>query len=139
VPEHADKSPHGDWGAIFSRLGISSDFAQKVRFRGPVGKIALVGVICLLGLGGIGIRSSNVTVELGCAALVTLVALCIVGGILWYSHIHPEQATLEGMEVIVLHQQKAWAAKGRIGPPPSGPIIPDPSPPPVEPPEGLDR
>jgi hypothetical protein len=31
---------------------------------------------------------------------------------LWYSHKHPKEATLEGMEVVVMEQQKAWAAKG---------------------------
>lgn len=64
------------------------------------------------------------------------------GAILWYSHVHPEQATLEGMEVIILHQQKTWAAKGWEGPPPpTGPVIPDPSGSPpvgIEPPEGIE-
>jgi hypothetical protein len=123
--------------ALLSQAGFSSDFIQKVRFKGPVGKLALIGVCSIVGLGAVGIRTGNPTVAGLCAVLATIVALFIALAILWYSDKHPDQATLEGMEVIVYQQQKAWAAKGWTGPPPSGPVIPDPSgtPPQLNPPE----
>jgi len=76
-----------------------------------VGKLALVGVLGVIAIGGVGVRSSSPFVEGLCAALATLIALSIAGAVLWYSHKHPQEATLEGMEVIVMQQQKAWAAK----------------------------
>jgi hypothetical protein len=140
VSDQSDKPPIGDVGGILSRFGISSDFAQKVRFRGPVGKLALVGVICLVGLSGVGIRSSSSTIEALCAVLATVVVLSLVGAILWYSHAHPDQATLEGMEVVLLYQQKAWATKG-LEAPKNAPVIPNPAgiAPQLNPPEDPDQ
>ena len=95
---------------LLNQIGLSSDFAQKVRFRGPVGKLALVAVLGVLGLAAVGVRSDSSTVQAICAILATLIALSVIGGILWYSDKHPEQATLEGMEVVMMQQQKMWAA-----------------------------
>ena len=128
MPEETDKT--GDIQSLLSKFGFSSDFVQKVRFRGPVGKIALVGVILLPSLGGIGIRSSNPWIQGLCAVLATVVGIFVIGGILWYSDKHPDQATLEGMEVVVMQHQKAWAeavAKGgKPLPPGSVSVIPNP-------------
>jgi hypothetical protein len=140
VPEEPTKSDKPSLEKLLSQFGVSSDFAQKVRFRGPVGKIALVGVICAMSLGAIGARSSNPFVEGLCASLAAVVVLATVGGILWYSDKHPNEATLEGMEVVVFRQQQAWAAKGSGGGP-AGPVIPNPdgAPPQINPPiEGED-
>jgi hypothetical protein len=141
VPDPPDKQPIADLGALLSRFGISSDFAQKVRFRGPVGKLALVGVFCLVCLGGVGMRSPDRFVEALCASLATLVVLGIAAGILWYSHVHPNEATLEGMEAVVYQQHKAWAASKEKGRFPELPDIPDPagSPPQLNPPEVEDQ
>lgn len=100
---------------LLSRAGLSSSLLQKVRFRGPVGKLALVGVSCFLVLGGVGVRSSDAFVQGLCVTLATIVVLGIGGAILWYSHEHPDQATLEGMEVIVMQQQKFWAEAAAKG------------------------
>jgi hypothetical protein len=125
---------------FLSHLGISSDFVQKVRFRGPVGKLALVCIICVLGVGGIGIRSSDATVQLLSISLAAAITLLVGAGILWYSAKYPDQATLEGMEVVVMQRQKAWAAKGMTGIP-NSPVISDPSsaPPQLNPPENLEQ
>jgi hypothetical protein len=48
-PEPAKRSPIEN---LLSQAGISSDFAQKVRFRGPVGKPALIAVIAVGSLDG---------------------------------------------------------------------------------------
>jgi hypothetical protein len=71
-----------------------------VRFRGPVGKLALVGIICQPSLCAIALKTSSPTVQGLCGVLATLVALFVVGAILWYSHTHPDQATLDRMEVV---------------------------------------
>ena len=126
VPEEPEKP--NPILSLLSQAGLSSDFVQKIRFRGPVGKIALVGVILLPSLGGIGIRSSNPGIQGLCAVLATVVGIFVVGGILWYSDKHPDQATLEGMEVVVMQHQKAWAeaaAKGVPGLPAILPTIPN--------------
>jgi hypothetical protein len=97
-----------------------------------VGKLALVGIFCIICLGGVGVRSSDSTVEITCAVLATISALAIAGGIVWYSHEHPDQATLEGMEVVVMHHQKFLAAKGIPNPALDAPGIPDPTQPPPQ-------
>jgi hypothetical protein len=63
------------------------------------------------------------------------VALAIAGAILWYSDKHPQEATLEGMEVVVMQQQKAWAEAAAKGIPPSaiGALATIPNPPPLIP------
>lgn len=120
---------------LLSQLGISSDFVQKVRFRGPVGKLALICIISVIGVGGIGLRSANATVQLLSISLAATITILVGGGILWYSTKFPDQATLEGMEVVVMQRQKAWAAKGMPGVPDSM-VIPDPmgAPPQLDPP-----
>src|SRR5579864_8219390 len=87
---------------LLGQFGLSSDFAQKVRFRGPVGKLALVAVLCLVCLAAVGVRTNSPIVQGLCAALAVVVALAVAAGILWYSDKHPEQATLEGMEVVIM-------------------------------------
>ncbi len=81
---------------LLSSVELSSEFVQKVRFRDPVGKLALLGIVCVAGLGGVGIRTTDSTVAGLYASPATVVALAIGGAILWYSHVHPDQATLEG-------------------------------------------
>lgn len=124
--------------------GLSSDFVQKVRFRGPVGKLALVAVVCVAGLGGIGMRSGSPEVQITCVIAAFLAAVGFGAAILWYSAKYPDQATLEGMEVVVMHQQRAWAAKGMLGAPPDNSlaiVIADPAgtPPQLNPPMGADQ
>jgi hypothetical protein len=139
VPEDPEKP--NVFQSLLSQAGFSSDLVQKVRFKGPVGKIALIGIFCVVGLGGIGIRTGSATVAAACVISSAIVALAIVAGILWYSDKHPDQATMEGMEVIAYHQQKAWASKGWTGYPPSGPLIPPPgsAPPQINPPMDADK
>lgn len=90
-------------GEVLSRAGITSDLPQKVRFGGPVGKLTLLGVACVIGLCVVGFKTGNGTAGL-CAALATVVALSVGAGIVWYGDKLPDQATLEGMEVVVMHQ-----------------------------------
>jgi hypothetical protein len=124
---------------MLDNIGISSDFVQKVRFRGPVGKLALMGIVCVLGIGGVGLRSSSELVQMVCVCLATLTTLSLAAAVLWYSTKFPDQATLEGLELVVMHRQKAWAAKGWNDPGGTS-IVPSPSnaPPQPNPPIGDD-
>ena len=124
MPVEQTKSPVEN---LLSQLGITSSFAQKVRFRGPVGKLALVGVACLLTISVVGGRTSSSSIEGLCVVMAIVCVFFIGGGILWYSHTHPDQATLEGMEVVVYQQQKAWAAKGWPEPDLRTPLVPNPN------------
>jgi len=81
-----------------SQIGLSSEFAQRVRFRGPVGKLALIAVLCVICVAAVGVKSDNSTVQAMCVGLAVLVAIFCASGILWFSHKHPEQATPEGDE-----------------------------------------
>lgn len=110
---------------MLSEAGISSSLLQKVRFKGPVGKLALIAAIALIALGGVGVRSSNEYIQGLCVILAAIIALGIGGAVLWYSHKHPQEATLEGLELVVMQQQKAWAAKNVDLSKPS-PTIPNP-------------
>jgi hypothetical protein len=105
--------------ALLSQFGLSSEFLQRVRFRGPVGKLSLIGIFCIVGLGGVGIRTSSPIVAGLCAVLATVVALAISGAVLWYSHVHPNEAMLEGMEVVAMQQQRFWAEAAAKGVPAS--------------------
>jgi len=95
-----------------------------------VGKLALIGVACLLPISVVGGRTSSASIEGLCVVMAMVCMIFIGGGILWYSHMHPDQATLEGMEVVVYQQQKAWAAKGWPEPDPKTPLVPNPDMPP---------
>jgi hypothetical protein len=67
--------------------------------------------------------------------------LSIAGAVLWYSDKHPQEATLEGMEVIVMQQQKAWAAKTIDLSSSAAPLIPNTGglPPQLNPPEVIEE
>lgn len=104
-----------------------------------MGKLALIAVLCVAALGSIGFRSDNPTVQALCAILAVVTVLAIVSGILWFSDKHPDQATLEGMEIVLLRQQQqTWAAKG-VSTTRESPVVPDPQSPPEQllPPEDL--
>jgi hypothetical protein len=133
MPDQTGNSP-SKFEELLSSVGLTSDFVQKVRFRGPVGKLALLGIFTVAGLASVGVRTSSANIAGLCAGLATVVALAIGGAILWFSHKYPDQATLEGMEVVVMHQQKAWAAKG-IDLSGNVPVLPNPggSPPQLNP------
>jgi len=91
-----------------------------------VGKIALLGVVCLACLGVLSYRASTPIIEGMCVVAAILDLLSTGGAILWYSHQHPNEATLEGMEVVIYQQQRAWAAKGLTENHASTSVIPNP-------------
>jgi len=99
--------------------------------HGVVGKTSIVAGIVFLVLGGIALRLAP-DLLFAFAAMLLLAFLLYLGAMLWFAHRHPEQALLEGAEIIQYRQQD-MAAKGVAELPPSQPINPIPSP--VEEPE----
>jgi hypothetical protein len=109
--------------SLLGRLGLSSETIQKVKFRGVIGKLSLIGIYGVVVLGLIGVRSSDSTVQLILGVLVFVVFIGTVVGILAYSHKHPGEGTLEGTEVILWRQQEILAAKGAGLLPPESPKV----------------
>jgi len=61
-----------------------------------VGKLALIGVISIVCISGIGLRSTDNTVQIACAVMASLLTLATGGAILVFGLKYPEHATLEG-------------------------------------------
>ena len=96
--------------------------------HGVVGKASVVAGIALLMLGSIAWRIDTglLLVMVGAILLAFFVYLAAM---LWFAHTHPEQALLEGAEIIQYRQQE-MAARGVPAPPPaSQPITPQDLPP----------
>ena len=98
--------------------------------HGVVGKTSIVAGIVFLVLGGITWRLPVDSLFLfgGMIAAGFFVYLLAV---MWFAHKHPEQALLEGAEIIQFRQQE-MAAKG-LPTPPSSPLTLNPADPPQPP------
>jgi Ni,Fe-hydrogenase I cytochrome b subunit len=113
--------------SLMSRLGVSSKFAKRVKFGGIVGKLALLGIFGVISAATIGLKMSQPVMQLSAVAAVVLIVLFIGSGILLFGHKHPEQATLEGLEIVAWQHQVLQAAKGGIEFLPGQSPIPDPN------------
>jgi hypothetical protein len=93
--------------------------------RGVVGKASVVAGIALLVLGGISWR-----IDVGLLPIMVGAVLIAFFGylaaVLWFAHKHPEQALLEGAEIIQYRQQEM--ARGVTDLPLSTPVTPGPPP-----------
>jgi hypothetical protein len=94
--------------------------------RGVVGKTSVVAGIALLVLGSIAWRI-NAQLLLVMTGAVLLAFFAYLAAVLWFAHRHPEQALLEGAEIIQYREQE-MAAKGAPMLPRSAPTTPPPSP-----------
>lgn len=76
--------------------------------RGVVGKASVVAGITLLVLGAIAWR-----IDAGLLLIMTgavlLAFFAYLAGVLWFAHKHPEQALLEGAEIIQYREQELGA------------------------------
>ncbi len=93
-----------------------------------MGKLALLGIFGVVSMGGAVLRTSEPTVQIVAVAAVVIIVLFIGSAILFFGHKHPEQATLEGLEVVAWQHQVLQAAKGGIEFLPGSTPIPDPKP-----------
>lgn len=90
--------------------------------RGVVGKTSIVAGIVFLVLGSIAWRiSADLLFAFGGMVLIGFFMYLVA--MLWFAHTHPEQALLEGAEIIQYRRQE-MAAKGIPEAPASPPIIP---------------
>jgi hypothetical protein len=78
--------------------------------RGVVGKISVVAGIALLALFGIAMRGGT-DLLLAMGGMILTALSLYLGAALWFAHRHPEQALLEGAEIIQ-YRQLELAAKG---------------------------
>ena len=78
--------------------------------HGVVGKASVVAGIVLLALGAIAMRVDS-DLLLVMAGVVVLVFFVYLAAMLWFAHRHPEQALLEGAEIIQ-YRQLELAARG---------------------------
>jgi hypothetical protein len=95
--------------------------------RGVVGKTSVVAGIALLVLGGIAWRIDAASLPMMAAAVV-VAFFVYLAAILWFAHRHPEQALLEGAEIIQ-YQQLQMAARQVPEAPPLKPTTPQQLPP----------
>jgi len=125
---------------ILEQLGFSHESAQKYRFGGIVGKVALVALGGFAAaIGAAKYATGSIQVVLVIAVLATTVL--IIRWILAYAEKHPSLATLEGTEVILWQQQQIMLAAKNMTPPNESIIIANPkgTPPQPNPPQGEDQ
>jgi hypothetical protein len=92
--------------------------------RGVVGKTSIVAGIVFLVLSGVAWRMpTDVLFTFGVILLLGFFAY--IAAMLWFAHRHPEQALLEGAEIIQYRQQE-MAAKGVTELPRSPSTVPPP-------------
>ena len=91
--------------------------------RGVVGKTSIVAGIVFLVLGTIAWRIAP-DLLFAFASMLVIAFFLYLGAMLWFAHRHPEQALLEGAEIIQYRQQE-MAAKGVPELPSSPPITPE--------------
>jgi hypothetical protein len=89
--------------------------------RGVVGKTSVVAGVALLVLGAIALRIDEALL-LAMAGAVLLAFFAYLAAVLWFAHRHPEQALLEGAEIIQYRQQEM--VKGVAELPPLPPTTP---------------
>lgn len=99
--------------AVLTKVG-ASEYLQRFRFGGVVGKLAMVGVICILVIGGVALKLSNQWFLISAIAVVAGVAVFIVIKVINFADRHPELALLEGADLL-RWQQMQLEAKG-MGP-----------------------
>jgi hypothetical protein len=95
--------------------------------QGVVGKASVVAGIVLLTLGAIAMRVDS-DLLLVIAGIVVLVFFVYLAAVLWFAHRHPEQALLEGAEIIQ-YRRLELAAREVPDAPPLTPTTPRQLPP----------
>jgi hypothetical protein len=108
--------------ALFARMQALGHIRLA---RGVVGKASVVAGIAILVLGGIAWRIDSGLLPM-MAGAVLLAFFAYLAAVLWFAHRHPEQALLEGAEIIQYREQEM--AKGVIELPHSAPTTPEPLP-----------
>jgi hypothetical protein len=125
---------------LLEQLGISQESAQRFRFGGIVGKVALValgGFAAVIGAA----KYTAGTIQITSVVAVLLTTLLIIHWIFRYAEKHPSSATLEGAEVILWQQQQIMLAAKNMPAPQDTQIVPNPggSPPQSNPPQGVEE
>jgi hypothetical protein len=112
-------------GQITSAIG-SSESVQKIKFgRGAVGKLAVISVITVICIAGVGSRLAGDNAMLLAIAAIVFVTVVIVAAVICVVIKQPDMAVLEGAE-LVLYQHAKMEAKGIPNPEKELNPVPDP-------------
>jgi hypothetical protein len=98
---------------LLRKLGFKPNALYRIRFGGVVGKLALIAFGALATIAVVAYKGSGPYIEWGCLAVIALIGLRGIGAISSYAEKHPNEATLEGLEVLALKElENQFAAKG---------------------------
>ena len=125
---------------LLGQFGISQEAAQRFRFGGIVGKVALVALGGFASVIGVAKYTTGL-IQIIAVVAVLVTTLLITRWIFAYAEKYPASATLEGAEVIVWQQQQIMLAAKNTPRLPESQVIPNPggTPPQLDPPQGVDE
>jgi hypothetical protein len=97
---------------LLRKLGFKPSAVYRIRFGGVVGKLALIAFAALMAIAVVALRGSAPYIHWGCLAVIAFIGWRGIAAVSSYAEKHPDQATLEGLEVVALKQLEQFAAKG---------------------------
>jgi hypothetical protein len=98
---------------LLRKLGFKPNAFYRIRFGGVVGKLALIASAALATIAVVAYKGSGPYIQWGCLAVIAVLGLRGIQAITSYADKHPNEATLEGLEVLALKQlENQFAAKG---------------------------
>ncbi len=98
---------------LLRKLGLKPNALYRIRFGGVVGKVALIASAALAAIAVVAFKGSGPYILWGCLVAIALIGLRGIGAISSYAEKHPNEATLEGLEVLALKEiENQFAAKG---------------------------
>jgi hypothetical protein len=125
---------------LLEQLGISQESAQRFRFGGIVGKVALVALGGFASVIGVAKYTAG-SIQIISVIAILVTTLLIIRWIFTYAEKHPDSATLEGAEVIIWQQQQLLLAAKNMTVPKDSMVVPNPqeTPPQASPQQGADE
>jgi hypothetical protein len=98
---------------LLRKLGFKPNAFYRIRFGGVVGKLALIAFSALMAVAAVALKGSGLYIHWGCLAVIALIGLRGIAAVSSYAEKHPNEATLEGLEVVALKElETQFAAKG---------------------------
>jgi hypothetical protein len=119
-----ENKPDSLFSEVLHKLGVTEYF-QKFRFGGFVGKLCVLGGVGVVVMGGVALRLHDDKLIFAAVVVIAILAALIVFKVSDFANKHPELAMFEGAEILQWEQMKL-AAKGVKTPLVLGKPIPDP-------------
>jgi hypothetical protein len=108
---------------VLHKIGVTEYF-QKFRFGGFVGKLCVLGGVVVVTIGGVALKLHDEKLIFGSVVVMAVVGVLIVVKVSSFADAHPELAMFEGAEILQWEQMKL-AAKGMKAIPATGIPIPE--------------